>query len=162
MAVLNRVECRWASVTEPNTTYTPRWEIEAVLSDEQAAAFVDQGVKVKEDDDGNKVVRFKRTVSGTRKDGSTYHNTPPKVVDGNKKPFPEGTLIGNGSIVNIAYDLKEWNVAGNSGVKLDLKAVQVLELVEFSKGAVDEFDEEGETQIKERQTTTEEDIDDIF
>ena len=163
MAVLKEVRCRWASIIEPNTKYTPRWEIEAILSEEQAAYFVNEGVDVKKDDEGNPTIRFKRNVSGQRKDNSTYENTPPKVVDAQNQPLDK--LVGNGSLVNIAYDLKKWNVAGNSGTKAELKAVQVLELVEYSQGAVDEFDDEGETKVIERTeaaTTEDDDVDDIF
>lgn len=160
MAVLKNVRCRWASIIEPNTKFSPRWEIEAELSDEQAAFFINEGVDIKKDDEGIKLVRFKRNVGGERKDGSRYENTPPKVVDAQKQPFDK--LVGNGSLVNIAYELKPWSVAGNSGTKAELKAVQVLELVEFSAGSVDEFEEEGETKVLSKDTPKEETIDDIF
>ena len=157
MAKLNRVRVQWASVQadNPNTTYDPRWEVEAILSSEQAAVFVDAGVKVKEDD-GVLSLRFKRKVSGDKKGGGTYTNKPPQVVDAAKAPFTD--LIGNGSLCNIAYSLRDWDGFGAQGVAADLNAVQVLELVPYGgdQGA-DEFDDEGTTETIE-DSKEEEDI----
>jgi len=158
MSVLKEVRCRWASVIEPNTKFEPTWEIEAELNDQQAAVFADAGVRLKEDD-GIKLIRFKKRVSGKKKDGGTYHNEPPKVVDAAKQPFDK--LIGNGSLVNIAYSLRDWSMMGNSGVKADLNAVQVLELVEYAGGGgTDEFEDMGSTSVIESEEPTE--LDDIF
>ena len=149
MALLKEVRCKWASVIEPNTKFEPTWEIEAELNEQQAAMFADAGVRLKEDD-GMKLLRFKRKVGGTKKDGGTYTNEPPRVVDASKQPF--GQLIGNGSLVNIQYDLREWAMMGNTGVKADLKAVQVLELVPYSGGGdTDEFSDEGSTATLEQE-----------
>ena len=141
MSVLSNVKCRWASVVQPNTKFEPVWEIEAILDAEQAAMFTKEGATVKTDDDGNKTLRFKRKVSGNKRDGGTYENTPPPVVDMLKQPFDQ--LIGNGSTVNISYALRPWEMMGKSGISADLKAVQVVDLVAYSGGGgspVDEFD----------------------
>ena len=161
MAVLKEVRCRWASVVEPNTKFEPTWEIEAELNDQQAAMFADAGVRLKEDD-GIKLLRFKRKVEGNKKGGGTYRNDPPKVVDASKQEFTN--LIGNGSLVNIAYDLRSWEMMGNTGVKADLKAVQVLELVEYSGGGggASEFDDMGSTQVIENQDGSVESEEDMF
>ena len=154
MAVLRNVRCRWASIVEPNTKFDPRWEIEAELDSEQAAFFADKGCRIKEDD-GVSLLRFKRNVGGKRKDGTTYQLDPPTVVDAAKQPLTG--QVGNGSLVNIAYELNNWTVAGNSGVSARLNAVQVLELVEFNGGGggVSEFEDEGTTS-----TIAQEDKDD--
>lgn len=159
MAVLKEVRCRWASVIEPNTKFEPTWEIEAELNDEQAAMFADAGVRLKEDD-GVKLLRFKRKVSGQKKGGGTYTNEPPKVVDGNKEPFDK--LIGNGSLVNIAYNLRPWEMMGNTGVKADLNAVQVLEHVPYNGSGTEEFEDAGDTQVLENTEDTAEEPEDIF
>lgn len=158
MAVLREVRCQWASIIEPNTRYDHRWEIEAILSDAQAAAFVDTGLKIK-DTEGVKTYRFKRKVQGTKKDGGTYNLSPPKVVDAHKEPIDK--LVGNGSLVNIQYEVRSGEVAGNPYTKADLVGVQVLELVEYGgAGASDEFEDEGDTKVinKEEDSSTEEDI----
>lgn len=161
MAVLKEVRCQWASVLEPNTKFEHRWEIDAILSDAQAAALLDQGVTVKEDE-GIKTHRFKRKCSGTKKDGGTYSLDPPKVVDAHKVPFTK--LIGNGSLVNIQYTVRSGEMMGNAYTKADLVAVQVLELVEYGGGGnSDEFADEGDTKVIKGESTEEEGNDeDIF
>lgn len=159
MAVLKKVPCKWASIQEPNTKFDPTYEIVAVLDDEQAAYFADKGVKVKEEE-GENTVRFKLGQFGTKRDGSKFERNPPRCVDAAKEPFTD--LIGNGSIVNIQYELKEWEAFGNTGVKPELKAVQVLEHVPYSGGVNDEFEEEGETKTVEPTQDSEEDEDDPF
>ena len=112
--------------------------------------------------DGTKLLKFKRNVSGTKKDGTKYGLEPPKVVDASKQPMTG--LVGNGSLVNIAYDLNQWNVAGNSGTSARLSAVQVLELVEYSGGGAgtSEFEDEGETNVIADTFESDSDSDDIF
>lgn len=147
MPILQNAKVRWASVQEPNTKYEPVWEVQAVLTPEQAATLRSQNVPLKEED-GELTYRFKRKVGGKKKDGSAYTNTPPTVVDGNKDPFTD--LIGNDSICNIAYNIREWSMMGNSGVKADLTALQVVEHVPYSGGGgADAFDTIGDTVTTE-------------
>ena len=160
MAVLKEVRCQWASIIEPNTKFEPVWEIEALLNDEQAAFFVDAGCRVRQGDDGQKTLRFKRKVSGNKKGGGTYTNQPPAIVDASKQPFNQ--LVGNGSLVNIAYSLREWEMVGNTGIAADLEAVQVLEHVPYSAGGADAFDDEGSTTEIEGTSDTKVDVEDIF
>jgi trans-aconitate methyltransferase len=46
-----------------------------------------------------------------------------------------GTLIGNGSEVNVLYTTYEWEFKGRSGVSADLRAVQVTNLVPYNTDA---------------------------
>ncbi len=60
-----------------------------------------------------------------------------------KHQFSPDVLIGNGSLVNVAFDTYDYNVGGNKGVGSSLKAVQVTKLVEYSPSEnLDEFGEE--------------------
>ena len=69
-----------------------------------------------------------------RKDGGV--NSPPKVVDSNNTPM-HNTLIGNGSLVNVKFSPYEWTFGNKQGIGLDLQAVQVVDLVEYSTGEED-------------------------
>lgn len=100
------------------------------------------------DQDGNETgnykfkVKLKATVRG--RDNQTYTQRP-IVVDSKRSPMTEETLIGNGSIVKVAYEPHTYVMASNKqvGVSLRLKGVQVLQLVEYgNKGAASMFDEE--------------------
>lgn len=160
MAVLKEVRCQWASVIEPNTKFEHRWEIDATLSDEQAAQFVNEGLKIK-DTEGVKTYRFKRKCEIKKMDGTVAKLEPPKVVDAAKAPFDR--LIGNGSLVNIQYTIRKGEMMGTPYCKADLNAVQVLELVEYGGGGgVDEFADEGEVKIIEGENSSSEEPEDIF
>ena len=71
----------WASITRPNTTFDPVYQIDLAIDDETADQFSAKGITVKEDERG-KVVKFKRRVS--RADGTD--NPQPKLVDSSKNP----------------------------------------------------------------------------
>ena len=112
-------------------------------------------VKNDEDDRGD-YIKIKR--NHKKKDGPT--NTSVRVVDSTKNPIPDTVLIGNGSKVNVLFDVYDWTYGGKKGVGASLKAVQVIDLVEYkkdtddlpnvdggfkttsTKGATDELDDE--------------------
>ncbi|MGL1886295.1 MAG: hypothetical protein OCD76_07250 [Reichenbachiella sp.] len=139
--ILRNVRCKWASIVEPNTKFEPVYEIVAMLDDKQAAELADKGFKLKTEDDGSLSYRFKIRVEGTKKDGTKFEKPKPTCIDAAKQPFTE--LVGNGSLVNIQYELKKGNFAGVPFCRGELQGVQVLEHVSFG---ADEFDDEGETK----------------
>ena len=57
-------------------------------------------------------------------------NTQPQLVDGAKNPLDK--IVGNGSKVKVMYKPYEWNFKGKKGMGLDLQAVQVMDLVEYT------------------------------
>ena len=64
----------------------------------------------------------------SRKDGTP--NAVPKLLDADKEPLD--VAVGNGSKVNVQY--REWETTNNYGdfKGLDLQAVQVVDLVEYT------------------------------
>ena len=105
----------WASVTRPNTTFDPVYQIDLAVDEQTAKSFKDSGVAVKTDDRGN-IVKFKRKVAR---------------ADGTKNPID--VLVGNGSKVKVLYKPFDWKFAGKSGTSLDLQAVQVIDLVPYGE-----------------------------
>ena len=90
------------------------------------------------DDERNDFITVKRKY--TRRDGTK--NSSPRVVDAKKNPISPDILIGNGSNINVLFDTYDYNVAGNKGVGMSLKAVQVTKLLEYSPdGNIDEITE---------------------
>ncbi len=69
----------WASVTRPNTTFDPVYQIDLAIDDKTAEEFKGKGVSVKQDERGS-VVKFKRKVA--RADGTK--NPMPRLVDSAK------------------------------------------------------------------------------
>ena len=116
----------WASITRPNTTFDPVYQIDVAVDDITAKDFASRGVTVKEDERG-KVLKFKRKVE--RQDGTA--NPMPRLVDAKKNPID--VLVGNGSQVKVLYKEFEWTFAGKSGRSLDLQAVQVIDLIPYGE-----------------------------
>ena len=71
-----------------------------------------------------------------RKDGTP--NNVPKLIDANKEPLD--VAVGNGSKVRVQY--REWETSNNFGdfKGLDLQAVQVIDLVEYTGADGNELD----------------------
>lgn len=91
---------------------------------------------------GNLVFKFKMKAEVRKKDGTTFSQQP-VVVDAKRQPVDRTVGIGNGSVVKVAFDAAPYVVQGTAGVAMRLKAVQVIELIEYSGTGGDSlFDEE--------------------
>lgn len=95
------------------------------------------------DETGCILFKPKNKAQITARDGKTYTRTV-AVVDAKRNPLDKSTLIGNGSTVKVAFEAAPYYLATDkvAGLSLRLKAVQVLELVSYSKGTDAFFDEE--------------------
>lgn len=145
MSVLKKCPVIWANVIKPNTKFTPKWDIVALLTQEQAKALKEEALEL-----GGKIKFRKETFNGEdwlgyqlkrnlqKSDGTD--NNQPVVVDASKNPFTE--LVGNGSICNIQYSLVAYKNKFGSGITNDLKGVQVLKHVPYIGGDGSEFEDE--------------------
>ena len=95
------------------------------------------------DDTGNVEFKFKLKAKVQKRDG-TYYEQQPAVLDSKKVPMTNDILIGNGSRVKVAFEPIPYVMASTkkAGVSLRLKAVQVIDLVEYGTSAASVFDEE--------------------
>lgn len=120
----------WASLTRPNEKFEPMWTIDLSVDEKSANELKEQGIKVGETtvDETTipNIVKFKRKCSKANGD----KNTQPQLVDGSKNPLDK--IVGNGSKVKVMYKPYEWNFKGKKGMGLDLQAVQVIDLVEYT------------------------------
>jgi hypothetical protein len=120
----------WASITRPNEKFEPMWRIDLAVDDATASEFQKQGFSVGEttinDETIKNIIKFKRKVSKANGD----KNQQPQLVDAEKKPLDK--IVGNGSKVKVMYKSYDWNYKGKTGKGLDLQAVQVLDLVEYT------------------------------
>jgi hypothetical protein len=167
-------------LTKPDTKFNPDGEYKISVEIPGAAAqnivtFLDEqfeasvakakkdnpGKKIKEgdvpysvDDDSGKVtVRFKLKAKVTPKQGDPFEQRP-ALFDAKGKPIGADTKIGGGSKVKVAYELVPYYTAiAGAGVSLRLKAVQVIDLVEFSGGASSEAYGFGEEEGYEAEDT---------
>jgi PKD repeat protein len=123
----------WASVTTPNTTYTPVYTVNLVVDNEVANDFRSRGFTVKDMEEGPALL-IKRKVNGP----NGMIRSAPKLLDRNKQPL--NVAVGNGSKVRVQY--KEWETTwnGTSYKGLDFQAMQVLDLIEYANPDGAEFD----------------------
>jgi hypothetical protein len=149
-------------LTKPDTKFNPdgEYKISLEVKDPNAAAplmsFLDEqldasiakakkenpGKRIKEgeapyqvnDETGAVTFRFKLKAKVTPKQGDPFEQRP-AIFDAKGKPLQDAK-IGGGSKVKVAYELVPYYTAiAGAGVSLRLKAVQVIDLVEFSGGA---------------------------
>ena len=127
----------WASVTTPNTTYTPVYTVNLVVDEEIANDFRSRGFTVKDMEEGPALL-IKRKVNGP----NGMIRSAPKLLDKHKQPM--NVAVGNGSKVKVQY--KEWESVwkGKTFKGLDFQAMQVLDLVTVGDVDGGEFDIEDE------------------
>ncbi len=127
----------WASIKVPNSTFEPvTYQLTLVPSDEgMCAKLASEGHKLKKIDEQDALF-FRKYYN--RPDGST--NPPPRLVDKDKNPIDDSVAVGNGSKVNVQYQPRVIENKFGTFPWLELQAVQVLDLVEYNNGTVDEFE----------------------
>jgi hypothetical protein len=123
----------WASVKTPNTTYEPTYSVNLVVDEATADDFKSRGFTVKPMEDGPAII-IKRKVNGPR----GMVREAPKLYDRSKNEID--CQVGNGSKVKVQF--KEWETErnGQQFKGLDFMAMQVIDLVQYSGQAGDEFD----------------------
>ena len=92
---------------------------------------------------GDIVFKAKMKARVKSKDGKVYEQKP-MVVDAKKTPLDGSTLIGNGSVVKVVVEPFPYMMPATKtvGVTLRLKAVQVIDIVEYGNNAASIFEEE--------------------
>ena len=123
MAILTG-KAYWSFITTPNTRFTPVYSINLVVDDETAAQFEADGFKVKDTEEGKTLV-IKRDVEN--KQGVKMQ--PPKLYDRSMREVD--IAIGNGSTVKVDYRPWEATWKGKVFKGLDLRAVQIVDLIEY-------------------------------
>lgn len=123
--------------------YLINLEVEDDVFDEIADSGSQAADFAKENDDGVKVVRFKRPHVKFDREGNVleWAGGAPKVFHKDGTPWDEGTdgYIGNGSEVEVRVAVYK---AGRVGTRLE--AVRVLDLVEYENKGYSGFDFDGE------------------
>ena len=94
-------------------------------------------------DTGNVEFKFKLKAKVRKRDGGSYEQQP-TVVDSKRVPMDKDIMIGNGSKVKVAFEPVPYVMPSTkkAGVSLRLKAVQVIDLIEYGNSATSVFDEE--------------------
>lgn len=97
------------------------------------------------------VIEFKCKASiKSKTDPNKTTPIKPKLFDSKNRALPEGTKIGGGSIVKVAFTPIPFAFSNTKvGLSLRLEAVQVIELVEYSGGRSPFEEEEGGYEAEE-------------
>lgn len=130
---------RYAKIVgKPIEGYDPgeknkEWSFDLVIDKATENALTEQGVgaKIKTDPkNADRYITFKR--KAYKADGT--QSKPIKIVDGRGVDWIENTLIGNGSVLNVKYNINPWEFGKKKGVRADVIAVQVFEHVPYEGG----------------------------
>jgi len=106
-----------------------------------------EGLKnvLKKEEDGY-FTRFRCPTFRTRKDGTVWTFTPPKIEDINGRPI-DGDIVGAGSDVTLKLEVYEHPTpSGGRAIAARLVGVRVDNLVEFNPDI--DLDDEGKEQVK--------------
>ena len=120
------------------------WSLDLIVSPEVVKEFKTQGIgdRVKKKDDkygGQPHIRFRQ--KELRADGSK--NEPIKVVDILNKAWDSEKMIGNDSVVDIKYSIRDYGVGKKAGVYPQV--IRVLDHVPYEGGgSIDPINEEDE------------------
>ena len=135
MAVLKGKKAFWLKLSTPEKKYMSeetQWSIVLHLSDKESRTMLKKKLITKErfnDDD----VPFVKVTRSTHWKKSGDEKTPVKVVDMYGQDL-DPRSVGNGSTVNVQYSVRDWDFNGQKGKSMELVAVQVVELIEYTGG----------------------------
>lgn len=127
----------------------------------------EDGEVVKETPDAEGRYIFKTKAKAFIEDGKAGYKIP--VFDTQNKAAGD-VKIGNGSTVKLAFTLEGYSVASKTGVSVKLKAVQIIDLVEYGVQSAEAYgfgEEEGFTaddvkETEEAKTTDDNDEEEDF
>ena len=134
-----RGEARWAKIVgKPVEGYDEGelnkvWTFDLYVDDATLAKLADEGVpdsQIKTNKTtGEKFIKFTR--KAYKKDGEA---AKPIQIKNSAGEDWDGSLIGNGSIFNVRYNINEWTFGKKTGKRADALAVQVWEHVKYEGG----------------------------
>ena len=87
-----------------------------------------------ENADGTVTFKFKLKAKVTPKKGDPFEQKP-ALFDAKGKPLTGAPNVGGGSVIKVSYEVVPYYTAiAGAGVSLRMKAVQIIELKEYSSG----------------------------
>lgn len=114
------------------------WSFDLVVEGDTLAEMEKEGVKAKPKNKGDGRGDFyqfrKATVNADGKPAK-----PIEVVDKAGKPWDRNVAIGNESVVDVKYLLKEYEYKGKKGIKRNILAVRVKDHVPYEAGEREDF-----------------------
>ena len=155
--VVKKVKLNWTSVKQVNAMsgkYSTDFYFEDKKEETKFIAMIDeaweghkgtfkgepQSLGYSTTDEG--LIKFKATQAPQSNDGKYTFEV--QVFDAKAKKLTDIPAIGNGTIANVDLAIYPYTFKSNKGVKLNLKAIQILKLEEYGE-AIEFAEEEGYT-----------------
>lgn len=147
-------------LTKPDTKFKPdgEYKVSLIVDGDDASKAIDflteqhkaavakakkenAGKRVKEgalpfieNDDGTVTFKFKLKAKVTPKKGAPFEQKP-ALFDAKGTPLVGEPKVGSGSVIKVSYEVVPYYTAiAGAGISLRLKAVQIIELKEYSGG----------------------------
>ena len=128
----------WTKVGKdnPGTKYMSEekeWSVDVILDKQQALEWdgMEYSPSIRETENGS-IVKLKRSTTW----GKGGEARDPAVVVDLYGNTVDATKIGNGTIANVQYSVRNWEYQGKKGTTASLVAIQVIELKEFTSSDV--------------------------
>jgi len=131
--IIRNVDFYYAKLDKPVSPFgTDIYDIQLRFPESRKAEMSAYG-KVRQVEDGNYAINLTRKAKNSK-----GQKTPVRVVDTEKNPIKD--LIGNGSKGNVIAYTYKYDVAGRTGFKTILIAIQVTDLIKYIPEAEVDFD----------------------
>jgi hypothetical protein len=130
-------EARWCKILgKPVDGYNPgeknkQWEFEVLLDEANATKVTDLGLELQQNDKDPRPF-FKFVKRAYNEEGEA--KKPIRVVDEEGMDWDRKVSIGNGSVLNVKFNVRDWTFGKKSGRKADVMAVQVWDHVPYEGG----------------------------
>lgn len=133
-----QAKARWVKILgKPVDGYDPgeknkQWEFEVEVDPVTRGKLEELGIedKIRTDKNGDPIFKF--TKKAYNKEG--LPNKPIRVVDAEGKDWDRNNLIGNGSVVNVKFNVQDWEFGRKQGKRVSVLGVQVWEHVPYEGG----------------------------
>jgi hypothetical protein len=130
---------RWPFLNKPYTQFKPDGEFKVTLEldmdDDDAKEFI---TKMDEVVAKKKLKNHPYTVKDGKASFKFASNYKPQLFDSHGNKVAEELPLGSGSVIQCAVEPSIYDGFGG-GIKLYLKAVQVIELVEYSGASAEDY-----------------------
>jgi len=114
------------------------WSFDLAVEGDTLAEMEKEGVKAKPKNKGDARGDFYQFRKDTmKKDGEPAK--PIEVVDAVGKPWDPSVAIGNESVIDVKYLLKEYEYKGKKGIKRNILAIRVKDHVPYEGGGREDF-----------------------
>jgi hypothetical protein len=157
--LLKDVKINWPRLgSNPGTKYASdetEWSVDCEVKEDESREWVKNGYAMKErfnPESSKPYVKVKRNTHYNKKNVSTgvmeKHEISAPFVKDKYGDEMDPSNIGNGSVCNVQYMIREWEYQGKKGKTPTLVGIQVTDLVEYSGAApTDEFSYEARPEV---------------